>query len=499
MKEEVKDDTGAGVSDGGAGAVFVGRLRRDLGTLESYAALLGIMIGAGIFTVTSHAWALTGPSVILGYVVLTPVVLATSVPYAAFLSTPLGREPGGEYTHISRTLGGQRVAFIGAWLKIISYVGAGAFLANSLADYLIKFAGERLSPETYRLPLALAGLALFYLVHVVGVRWFGRIQVTMCALLGLSLFVLVVPGLFAIKPTNYQPFVTHGLGGFAASLIPLFFAFAGFESLAQTAGEVRDSTRRLPLVFLKGVSVTAVIYVLMSLVAFGVLPGARLQTSSAPMAEVAAVYLPAGAALFVTFGAIMAITTSLNSTMLVPSRLAVILARDRLASRWVGVVNPRTGTPIRALTLTFAACALLLVSRQLSLALNVSIFALVILYFMHSLVFLTLPRRNPALYRSITVSIPVWLQRAAAALSVLTMGALVAVQVSQDARTLSEQSFMQRLNSHSLTSLELALVWSLVGAALYAFARRGGARGAHALAPIADEPALDPSGGGDAD
>ena len=36
------------------------RLRRDLGTLESYAALIGILIGAGIFQVTSRAWALTG-------------------------------------------------------------------------------------------------------------------------------------------------------------------------------------------------------------------------------------------------------------------------------------------------------------------------------------------------------------------------------------------------------------------------------------------------------
>ena len=76
------------------------RLRRDLGTLESYAALIGILIGAGIFQVTSQAWALTGPSVILGYLVLTPAILATSIPYAAYLSTPLGREPGGEYLHI---------------------------------------------------------------------------------------------------------------------------------------------------------------------------------------------------------------------------------------------------------------------------------------------------------------------------------------------------------------------------------------------------------------
>src|SRR5216684_314477 len=146
-----------GEAEATASKVLIGRLRRDLGTLESYAALLGILIGAGIFTVTSQAWRLTGPSVILGYVILLPVVLATSVPYAAFLSTPLGREPGGEYTHISRTLGGYRIAFIGTWLKVISYIGALAFLATALADYMIQFAGGRLQ-HAHRLPLALGSL-----------------------------------------------------------------------------------------------------------------------------------------------------------------------------------------------------------------------------------------------------------------------------------------------------------------------------------------------------
>src|SRR5688572_25556022 len=110
----------------------VRRLRRDLGTIESYATVIGILIGAGIFQVTSQAWALTGPSVIVGYALLTPVILSTSIPYAAYLSTPLGREPGGEYLHISRTLGGYGLAFIGSWLKIISYIGAGTYLANAL-------------------------------------------------------------------------------------------------------------------------------------------------------------------------------------------------------------------------------------------------------------------------------------------------------------------------------------------------------------------------------
>src|SRR5713101_2670109 len=452
-------------------APIVSRLRRDLGTIESYAALIGILIGAGIFKVTSQAWSLTGPSVILGYAVLMPAVLATSIPYAAFISTSLGREPGGEYLHISRTFAGYATAYITAWLKIIAYIGAGAYLASALADYIIELTGRRFSGELVHQTLAVGSLLFFYVVHVVGVRWFGRIQVAMCVLLGLSICVLVLPGLFAIHSANYSPFITHGASGFALSLAPIFFSYAGFESLAQTAGETKDSTRRLPMVFLKGISATALIFILMSAVAFGVLPGARLGASSAPMTEVAAVYLPWGAAAFVTLGAIMAITTSLNPTLIVPSRLALIFVEDRLAPRWLGAVNVRTATPIRALTLTLAACLLLVISKQLSLALNIAVFALVLLYFLHSLTFLLLPRRNPKLCKQISVGMPNWLQRSAALLSVLSMGVLIAVQVAQDVDTLTTQSLSERIAKHSLTSLELALVWSLIGALLYGFAR----------------------------
>src|SRR5438067_617654 len=430
---------------------IVSRLRRDLGTVESYAALIGILIGAGIFKVTSDAWRITGPSVILGYAVLMPAILATSVPYAAFVSTPLGREPGGEYLHISRTLGGFRLAFIGAWLKIIAYVGAGAYLASALSDYLIELTGKRFSGPLVHQSLAVGSLLFFYVIHLVGVRWFGRIQVGMCVLLGLSIFVLVIPGLFAIHTANYSPFVTHGVHGFALSLAPIFFSYAGFESLAQTAGETKDSTRRLPLVFLRGISATGLIFILMSVVAFGVLPGTRLGASSAPMTEVASVYLPWGAAVIVTLGAIMAITTSLNPTLIVPSRLALIFVEDGLAPKWLGFVSRRTATPVVSLTLNLFACLALLISKQLSLALNIAVFALVLLYCLHSIAFLVLPRTNPKLYAEIAVNLPRWLLFASALLSVLSMGVLIAVQVLNDLETLKAQSLRERIAQHSLT------------------------------------------------
>ena len=446
-------------------------LRRDLGTLESYAALIGILIGAGIFKVTSDAWALTGPSIILGYFVLAPAILATSTAYSVFLSTPLGREPGGEYSHISRTFGGYGLAFVGAWLKIISYIGALAYLASALADYVVQFFGGGQA-----LPIAIASVLIFYGIHVAGVRWFGRIQVWMCAVLGVSLLVLIVPGLFAIRPENYRPFFTHGFSGFAASLPPLFFAYAGFEALAQTAGEVKDSTRRLPRIFVSGISVTMVVYLLMSVVALGVLPGRRLHASSAPMAEAAAQYLPIGAAALVSLGAVMALTTSLNGTMLVPSRLGIMLAEDGLAPRWLGRVSPRTGTPIIGLTLTAATALVLLISGQISLALNIAVFALVVLYFIHSLALLLLPALNRELFQSVTVNIPLWFQRAMAILSMLAMAALIVLQLNDDVRVLRRYTFAQRIEHSSLTTLELVVAWAVVGAALYAAAVFGRAR-----------------------
>lgn len=449
----------------------VSRLRRDLGTLESYATIIGILIGAGIFQVTSRAWALTGPSVILGYLALTPAILATSIPYAAYLSTPLGREPGGEYLHLSRTLNGYRLAYVGAWLKIISYIGAGAYLADAMAGYLIALSGGRINAERYQLPISLAALIIFWLIHVVGIRWFGRVQVAMSALKCLALLVLIVPGLFVIDFSNYTPFFTHGTGGFGASLLPLFFAYAGFESIAQTAGEVKDSTRRLPKILLKGIAITAAIYVFTSIVSFGVLPGGRLQASSAPMAEVASIYLPAGAAVFVTIGAIAAIMTALNGTILVPSRLAIMFVEDALAPRWLGLVNPKTATPIRGLTLTLICCALLLISGQLSLALNVAVFALVVLYFIHSLVFLLLPRLNPTLASQIEINLPRPMQQVAAVVSVLAMGLMIVIQLSQDANVLSTQTLSQRIDGESLTSIELIFVWALIGVGLYQLAR----------------------------
>ena len=149
-------------------------LRRDLGSVESYAALIGILVGAGIYNVTRQAYDVTGPSVVLGYVVLAPVILATAIPYAAFQSTPLALGPGGDYAHIRAVFGRGVVTFLAGWLKLISYLGALVFLAKAFADYLVPLLGE--NTGGWKRPIATLCLLGFWIIHCTGVRWFGRVQ-----------------------------------------------------------------------------------------------------------------------------------------------------------------------------------------------------------------------------------------------------------------------------------------------------------------------------------
>jgi hypothetical protein len=103
--------------------------------------------------------------------------------------------------------------------------------------------------------------------------------------------------------------------------------------------------------------------------------------------------------------------------------------------------------------------------------LNVAVFALVVLYFIHSLVFLLLPRLNSGLANEIEINLPLRVRQAAAIVSVLAMGLMIWIQLKQDIAALKTTSLSQRISEHSLTSIELVFVWGLVGLGLYQLAR----------------------------
>ncbi len=379
------------------------KLKRDLGKLSGYATIIGILVGAGIFRVTGEAGAVAGSAVPWAYLLFAPIVLCTAMAYSVFISTPLGMRPGGAYIHISRTFGNYYFGFIAMWMKFFAFFGAISFMAISLGDYMTFFI-----PDSDPRMWASITMVFFYGVNLVGIRHYGHIQTVLLFVLIFSILVLVIPGLFAVDLSFYNPILPKGFSGLLSAMPMLFFSYAGFETLAQAAGETKDPTGTLPMIFVKGVMAAVLIFFFMSFVAFGVLPAETLAQSQSAMADVADVYLPPWGSSVVAMGAMCAFLTSINGAILVPSRILFVFSEDRLLPPFLAAVHPKWRTPHVSLIISGIICTGLVWSKSAYFLLSIGLFGIFIIYIMQGLALVFLPTINKPLYDSAKFKPPVW-------------------------------------------------------------------------------------------
>ena len=392
-------------------------LKRDLGKVSGYATIIGILVGAGIFRVTGEAGAIAGSAVPLAYLLFAPIVISTALAYSVFVSTPLGMRPGGAYIHISRTFGNYFLGFIAMWMKLLAFIGAISFMATSLGEYMTFF----LSGTDPRVWASLT-MILFYGINLFGVRHYGIIQTIMLAILILSILVLVIPGVFAVNMDYYEPLLPKGFSGLLAAMPMLFFSYAGFETLAQVAGETKDPTRTLPMIFIKGVLVSVIIFFLMAFVAFGVLPAETLAQSESAMADAAAVYLPPWGAGIVAIGAMSAFLTSINGSILVPSRMLFVFSEDRLLPPFLASVHPKWRTPHVSLIISGIICTSLVWTKSSYFLMNTGLIGIFIIYIMQGIALVSMPTVNKSLYESARFKPPVWILYILGSITILSMG-----------------------------------------------------------------------------
>ena len=391
-------------------------LKRDLGKFSAYATIIGILVGAGVFRVTGEAGAIAGSAVPFAYLLFTPIILATAIAYSVFVSTPLGMRPGGAYIHISRTFNNYYIGFIAVWMKLMAFVGGITFMATSFGEYLTFFI-----PNMEVRISASAVLIFFFCVNIIGIRYYGLLQTGMLIILIISIIVLVIPGLFAVDLSYYNPLLPKGIKGVLSAMPMLFFSYAGFESLAQVAGEIKNPTTPLPKVFIKGVLVSVVIFFMMSFVAFGVLPAETLAVSKSAMADAAKQYLPAWGSAIVAIGAMSAFLTSINATILVPSRLLFVFSEDRLMPPILAKVHPKWKTPYISLIISAIICVILIWYQSSQFLMNAGLIGIFGIYALQGIALIALPHTNRRLYDSAKVKLPIWSLYIIGSISVITM------------------------------------------------------------------------------
>lgn len=374
-------------------------LRRALGVVDGVSILVGITIGAGIYST---------PQLIAGYlgsfqeIILLWILVGAFVFIAGLVYAELGtRLPntGGEYVYISRCFG-PFAGFIFGWAQLfIIRTSPAAGLAMIAADYLTYFVSLTAWQHTF---VALGIIAFFGVLNYVGIQRASVYQNLSTMLKVGGLAALVLAGLILMRgqenllATRAAPTGTLGpIGNTVAAIMLIVFSHTGWDRLGYSAGEMKNPQRVLRLGLLIGVGVIVFLYVStntiyhMTLGMEGV-RGARIVASDTATKLVG----PIGAGL-VAILVIVSTTGSINGTMMTATRVYYAMARDGLFFRWFAHIHPKYRTPSHAVIAHCVwAAVILLVRSSFETIVAGMVFALLIFYVMTTLALFKLRREN---------------------------------------------------------------------------------------------------------
>jgi APA family basic amino acid/polyamine antiporter len=360
-------------------------LRKVLGVSDGIAILIGISIGAGIYST---------PQIIAGYlgsfgpILLLWLVAGVFVFTSGLIYAELGtRMPstGGEYLYISRCFG-PFAGFVFGWAQLfIVRTSAAAGLALIVADYFGYFVGLN---RTTRILTALGVIFLFGVLNYVGIQWASLYQKLSTVLkVGALLSIVAVGFLFSGGHENLLS--SHGtpegglgpVGNVVAALMLILFSHTGWERIGYSAGEMKNPKRVIPLSLLIGITLVVLLYALANLTYHRTLGMAGMRESTIVASDVLTVLIgPIGAALIAVL-VIVSASGSINGTMMTAPRVYYAMSRDGLFFRWLDYVHPKFRTPSRAIVAHCVwAGAILLIRGTFETIASGLVFAILIFY-----------------------------------------------------------------------------------------------------------------------
>ncbi len=333
-----------------------GQLQRSLGAFELTMMGVGVIIGSGIFVVTGVAAAEhAGPGLVLSFVLAGIACACAALCYAELASSIPAS--GGSYTFAYAGLGEIFAWFIG-WCLTLEYVVAMSAVAVGWSAYvsnILPLLGLRLSPQfltdassggLINLPAVLI-VSIMALLQMKGAKDSARLNNILVSvkLAVILVFIILVAG--HIDPDNYQPFLPFGWSGVFSGAAVVFFAYLGFDAIANSAEEVKDPQKNMPRGILGSLLIATVLYIVVTLMLTGVTKYLSYAGVAAPVAfALNEAGVRWGSAL-VSAGAIAGLTTGVLVFMGSESRLIYSMARDGLLPKTFSKVS-QNGVPTRA-------------------------------------------------------------------------------------------------------------------------------------------------------
>jgi APA family basic amino acid/polyamine antiporter len=366
------------------------QLKKRLSAVDLTVFGIGVIIGAGIFTLTGRAAKeYAGPSIVVSFIIAAICCALAALCYAEFASTvPVS---GSAYTFSYATLG-EMVAWIIGWDLLLELMLGASVVAQGWSQYaelFLKEIGiawpESLGAGDHFDLLSFLLIAVITTLITIGIKESMRVNLV---LVGVKLFIVlfvIIAGIGFVNTANYSPFVppsdpgaltatgihapliqllfglqpaAFGIGGIVAGASIVFFAYIGFDVVATTAEEARNPQRDLPRGIIASLVICTVLYIAVALVITGMVPFAQID----PKAALASAFTSVGKDGFATLisaGAVAGLMTVVMTLMIGATRVVFAMSRDWLLPRRLARTSQRTGTPIRITLIIGATVALI--------------------------------------------------------------------------------------------------------------------------------------------
>lgn len=361
-----------------------------VGPLGLAANVVNIVIGAGIFVLPAAIAGEIGPAAPLAYGACAIAMGAIALCFAEAGS----RVPtsGGPYGYAEAAFGPFFGFVMGAFVWLAAVL-ASAGIAAALLDVLAGF-WPPLGGPVARGGIIVSLYVLLAAVNIAGAAPGARLVgvTTIAKLIPLLAFLAV--GAFLIRPENLTIPAAPEVGDFGRAMFLAIFAFSGMETALAVSGEVRAPARSVPIGLLGAMGGVTVIYILIQIVAQGVL-GSALARSTTPLSDALAGFSPGLAGLLLA-GAAISMSGYLAGNALSAPRLLFAAARDGFLPSALAAIHQRTHAPAVAIVVHLGiAAALALTGTFIELAV-LSTLATVGIYILGCAATLELRRRGVA-------------------------------------------------------------------------------------------------------
>jgi amino acid transporter len=365
-------------------------LSRELGVRQFAANIFNYTVGSGIFLLPATAVMTLGTAAPLAYVACAVVMALVVLCFAENGSRVAAT--GGAYAYVETAMG-PMPGFVAGCLVFTTGLFAASGIVNGFV--LTVFALLKVAAPLWVLKALIVVLVgALVLSNMRGVRSGARVleAITLIKLLPLLLFVCI--GAFFVQPANlawsHVPDISTVLG--SAGI--MIFAFSGIEGATVPSGEVRNTSRTVPLAILLALGGVTLLYLAIQFVALGIMGMDLAQTGRTPLAAAAGVALGPVAATVMIAAAVVSMFGYLTANMLSEPRGLFAMSRDGFLPARLAQVHPVFKTPNVAIVVYGVLVCIIALLGTFEWLTRFSNLAALSLYFLCALSTLRLRRMN---------------------------------------------------------------------------------------------------------